>query len=178
MSELGHFIFFDLIKLGAAYQIINSFVDDETIHAFEISPLGSQGLLILNSKDKIALQFVYNQCLTIYRADIIESIYIEDLSEPVMTAYLSQNQPQIEKNLLIIESSFVSCAFDLAKKLWSENIQIIDFRIIRTGPPHVIITASSHSADLLNQFVEMNHVLKSTLIADVKKPLRSYFEIL
>lgn len=178
MADLGHFIFFDLTKIGIAYQIINSFVDEETIHAFEISPLGPQALIILSSKDKIALQFVYHQCLAIYLTEIAGSAYIENLSDHVMAAYLSQNQPKVEKNLLIIEAPFVSLAFNYAKKLCDENIEIIDFRIIRTGPPNIILIASNQSMQTLNQFVQSNQISKSTLIEDVQKSLLSYFEVL
>ena len=80
-SLLGSFAIFDLTKVGTAYQIINSFVDDAVVHVFEISPIGTRAIIILVSQDKIALQFAYQQSMSFYKADILASVLIEDLNE-------------------------------------------------------------------------------------------------
>ncbi len=177
MSDLSHFAIFDLTKIGTAYQIINSFVDDETIHAFEISPLGTKAVLMLNSKDLIALQFVYNQCLSRHKADILNATCIPDINIEIIETYLSQNQPQLATSLLIIETESFATAFNFAQSLALKNISLVDFRVIRTTPPNLIITATAATA-LLTPFLTASSVIKTTLIDQVQKSLRSYFEIL
>ena len=177
LSNLSHFAIFDLTKIGAAYQVINSFVDDETILAFEICPLGSQAVLMLSSKDLIALQFVYNQCLTLHKSDILNSICIENLAPGILDAYLSQNKPQVAGSILIAESESFATAFGFAHKLAAQQVSLLDFRVVRTSPPNLIITATG-STVVLKEFVTSDSVIRTTLIDQVQKPLQAYFEIL
>lgn len=177
LTDLGQFVIFDLTKVGTAYQIINSFVDDKTIHVFEISPVGQQAVLILNSKDAISLNFAYQQSLSLFRADILDSAFIGPLSEVVISAYLSQAQPAIQKNILVVEVGSFSKAFLVAKRLAEKSIQIIDFRAVRTCPPNLIITASNESTEILSQFTNEFPLAKITLIESIQKPLQSFFTV-
>lgn len=177
LSNLSHFAIFDLSKVGTAYQIINSFVDEVTIHVFEICPLGSQAVLMLSSNDLIALQFIYNQCLTMHKADILNSAIIADLNSEIIETYLSQNKPQVAESILIVESEAFSAAFKFAKELAVAKVSLIDFRAVRTSPPHLIITATGKT-EVLAGFVNSNSMVKTTLIDQVQKPLKGYFEIL
>ena len=177
LSNLSHFAIFDLTKIGTAYQIINSFVDDETILAFEISPLGTQAVLMMSSKDLIALQFVYGQCLALHKAEILNSVLIENLNPEVLNVYLSQNKPKVAGSLFISETESFATAFKFAQNLALQKMSLIDFRVVRTCPPNLIITATGNTKDL-QLLLTLNSAVKMTLIDQVLKPLQSYFEIL
>lgn len=178
LSTLGHFLIFDLTKIGAAYQMINSFADEQAVRVFEISPVGNQALLILSCKDLISAQLVYNQCLSLYRSDVLASVIIENVNDSILNAYLSQQKPNLSSNILVIETQYFSHAFDAAKKLVQADIAVVDFRAVRTSPANLILTSTSSSPEILNQFMSKNSFTKMTLIPDLQPVLKAYFEIL
>lgn len=178
MSSFGSVAIFDFAKVGTAYLIINSFVDEVVIQVFEISPVGGRAVLILRSADKLALEFIYQQCLTLHGSDILECAFIDELDENIVACYLSQNHPTLKKNLFVVEERFVSKAFLIAKSLLEEGLVLIDFRVVRTDPPNIIITSSDDSIDRLSLFMQSNKLLKSTIIENVQKPLQSFFQII
>ena len=178
LSKLGSFAIFDLTKVGAAYQIINSFVDNEVVHAFEISPIGAAALLILNSKDQIALQFIFKQCQSIYQADILYSAYLKEIDATVIEAYLSQNKPEVKKHILMAEAQSFSEGFVLIQNLSQAGFQILDFRAVRTSPPNLIISATTNDVEVAQEFLKSYSQAKITFIENVQKPLKQYYEIL
>ena len=178
LSNLGHFIIFDLTKLGTAYQIINSVVDGDTIKTFEISPLGSQAVLILVTKDLISAQLILNQCLSLYKSDITDAAIIENVDQNILGPYLSQNVPQIQQAMLIAESNSFARAFSTAKKFVTSEISIVEFRVIRTGPPSLVLITTSTSIEKLNIFMQTNQNAKMTLIPEVQKSVVSLFQVI
>ncbi len=178
MNSLGSIAVFDLAKIGTAYLIINSFVDEAVIQVFEVSPIGGRAVLILRSADSMALEFAYRQCLTLHKADILNHSFIPQLDENIMSCYLSQNHPTLKKHLFVAEEHFLSTAFNIATSLTEEAFTLIDFRVVRTDPPNIIITSSDDSIERLNLFMQKNNLLKATLIANVQKPLQAYFQII
>ncbi len=177
MSNLGSVAVFDLTKLGTAYQIINAFVDDKVVHAFEVSPIGTQAVLILSSKDSIALKLIYEQCLRFYRSDILQSELIAEINNEVIAAYLSQNKTQILKHMLVVEGESFAKGFATAELLLKNGLHIVDFRAVRTSPPNIAITATSSSVETLINMTEFCKNAKTTLVENVQSALRTYFEI-
>ncbi len=177
-SSLGHFLIFDLTKLGAAYHLINTFADEQEINVFEVSPVGTQAVLILTCRDLVSAQLIYNQCLSLCRSDILAAALVESMKDCVLSAYLSQQKPSLGENILVSEMQFFSQAFELAQKLIQADIALVDFRAVRTSPANLIITSTSHSAEVLNRFMTENAFVKMTLIPSVRPVLKSYFEIL
>lgn len=175
LNNTDNLLVFDLTKLGAAYQIVNMFTDSEAIHVFEISPIGTQAVLILMSKDLILLQLIQNQCQSLYAADILSSSLVEKVQSHVLDPYLSQQKPHIESNLLFVETTFFSTAFKTAQNLVDKGLFILDFRAVRTSPPNLILTATSESVEKLNQFMLDYPQEKMTLIPKVQKKLKSFF---
>lgn len=178
LNSLGHFLIFDLTKLGAAYQMINSFADEQAVRVFEVSPVGTQAVLILMSKDLISAQLVYSQCLSLYRSDVLASALVENVDDTILNAYLSQQKPALSSNLLVVEAQYFSKAFEIAKRITNADLAIVDFRAVRTSPANLIITSTSSSAEKLNQFMSENGFAKMTLIPEVQPVLKAYFEIL
>lgn len=164
--------------MGAAYQIINLFADEQALHVFEVSPIGTQALLILSCKDLISAQLVYNECLSLHRSDVLASVIIENVNDSILNAYLSQEKPSLSTNILVIETQYFSHAFEAAKKLVQADIAVVDFRAVRTSPASLIVTGTNSSAENLNQFMSKNLFGKMTLIPDVQPVLKAYFEIL
>lgn len=181
LTNTENFLIFDLSKLGTAYQIINSFADSENLQVFEICPLGAQAVLILISKDLILLQLVHSQAVSLHKSDILNSVIIENVDSRILNPYLSQpSQPSTEmkSNLLVLETNGFTTAFANAKQLVDADIDIIDFRAIRTCPPNLIITATSDRIEKLSEFVNQDTSSKVSIIPKVQSSLRSYFEIL
>lgn len=178
MTEFKNVIVFDLTKLGAAYQIINSFVDDEVVHVFEVSPLGTNAVLILASNDLIALKFIEKECLAFFKSDILNIAFLENISEKIITSYLSQNIPTLQKHLAVIEETSFAVAFQLAATALQQGLEIVDFRVVRTAIPNLIITLTSDSVEKLSQLSSLKQLVKLTVIENVQKPLKSYFQIL
>ena len=177
LSSIGHFIIFDLTKLGAAYQIINSVVDGDTIKTFEISPLGSQAVLILVSKDLISAQLILNQCMSLYKSDITDAAVVENVDQNILGPYLSQNFPKMDQAMLIVEINTFSKAFTIAKKFVNAEINIIEFRVIRTGPPSLVLVATNDNTEKLNNFMRVSDYSKMTLITDVQGSVSSLFQV-
>lgn len=178
LSELGSLAIFDLTKIGTAYQIINSFVDNQVVQAFEISPIGTAALLILSSKDQISLQFIFKQCHSIYQTDILDSAYLSQIDAAVIEAYLSQNKPEVKKHILMAETQSFSEGFILIQKLSQAGLQILDFRAVRTAPPNLIISVTTNEIEKAQEFLKAYSHAKMTFIENVQRPLRQYYEIL
>lgn len=177
LSNIGHFIIFDLTKLGAAYQIINSVVDGDNIKTFEISPLGSQAVLILVTKDLISAQLILNQCMSLYKSDITDAVVVENVEQNILGPYLSQNLPKMNQAMLIVEINTFAKAFAVAKRFVNAEINIIEFRVIRTGPPSLVLVATDENAEKLNSFMQVSDSSKMTLITGVQLSVSSLFQI-
>ncbi|MBC7465479.1 MAG: hypothetical protein H7256_05755 [Bdellovibrio sp.] len=178
MTEFKNLLVFDLTKLGAAYQIINSFVDDEVVHVFEVSPLGTSAVLILASNDIITLKFIEKECQAFFKSDILNMAFLENVDEKIIEAYLSQNQTAVQKHLAIVEENSFAGAFQVANHALKQGIHIVDFRVVRTSIPNLILTLTSDSIEILSQLAQPQQLLKLTVIENSQKPLKSYFEIL
>ena len=178
MNSSGHFLVFDLTKIGTAYQIINSFADADTVNVFEISPIGSQALLILMCKDLSASQLFYNQCISLFKSEIIDCVLIENIDDQVVDAYLSQNQSVLQSNMLVVETNTFAKAFLCAHKLQQKKLSVIDFRAVRTSPPNLIIVCSDELEQEMLNFMESNPFVKTTFIPQTSAILKSYFNII
>lgn len=174
---MKNFLVLDLSNLGSAYSIINRFVDNENIEVFEISPIGTAALLILNVNDSISSQLLYNNIKNEYKSDLMSMALITDIEPSVVKTYLSQSQAQIQKNLLILESSEVSRMFSVAQNAATKGtIGLVDFRVIRTNPCNAVLVITSDQISNLMTFKDFG--VKTTLINDVQNSVKEYFEII
>ncbi|MFZ3230168.1 MAG: hypothetical protein WA160_08180 [Pseudobdellovibrio sp.] len=178
MTEFKNILVIDLTKLGAAYSIINSFVDGVVVHVFEVSPIGTGAVLILASKDIIALKFIEKETTSFFKADVLSIGLIENISEELIAAYLSQNTPKIAKNLLVIEEKSFAKAFQVGFAASNKAIKIVDFRVIRTSSPNLILTFSDDSIEKLNQLSGDLAVSKFTVIEKIQPTVKAFFETL
>lgn len=178
MNSFKHLLIFDLSKLGAAYQLINSYVDNDVVNVFEVSPLGTAAVLILASNDVMALQLIQKEGSSFFKNDILETALIENVNDTVLQTYLSQNVPNIKKHMAIFEDTTFSAAFKLANLLVASGLELVDFRVVRTNPPNLILTASADAIDKLSAVDISKEKTKVSIIDSVQKPLRSYFEVI
>lgn len=178
MTDFKNAIVFDLTKVGIAYQIINSFVDAETVHVFEVSPVGTNAVLILVSKDLIALKFIEKECLAFFKSDILNASFIENMNEKLFESYLSQNTPAVKKHFAVIEEVSFANAFKVASQVLAVDIDIVDFRVVRTGIPNLILTFTSDALEKINSLTQNQQISKLTVIENVQPSLKAYFEIL
>jgi hypothetical protein len=173
LNQYKHLLSFDLTSYGAALSLINQFVDDEAIKVFEVSPLGHSAQLILLAKDLVSLQVVKAQSVGLLKSQILDSCLIENIHAELLPTYLSQNKTEVAKNIAIFEGGFVSTGFVLAQKLLLSDSKLLDFRIVRTNPKNVILTATSNqSTSYENLDIEK---FKKTIIENVQASLKNYF---
>ncbi|OFZ28436.1 MAG: hypothetical protein A2622_04870 [Bdellovibrionales bacterium RIFCSPHIGHO2_01_FULL_40_29] len=177
LNNVGHLIIFDLSKLGSAYQLINSFVDERTVFVFEVSPVGDRALLILSCHDLISSQLIFSQAQSLFQSEILKSTLIENVENDVVLAYLSQKQSPCRSHFLILEENYFSLAFKKAQELFRSGVEIMDFRAIRTNPPNLVVTMTHDSVDFLNSMLMKLESGKATIVADVQPSLKAFFEI-
>lgn len=175
MNQYKHLLALDLTCYGAALAIINEFVDDEGIKVFEVSPCGQSAILILVAKESVSLQVIKAEATSIFKAEILSAVVIENIHEELLPTYLSQNNVALSKSLVILECSSVATGLRSADKLLKDKHTIADFRIIRTFPKNVILTISGENVGELSSFV--NPGVKKTYIENVRSSLRSFYEI-
>ncbi len=166
---------FDLTSYGAALAIINRFADGEIVRDFELSPTGVDAQLILLSQDSIALQVVKTESQSLMGSQILGSALIENLHEELLPTYLSQNKVSLQNCLTVLEFSTLSQGLTAAQSLLANSVSLVDFRVVRTSPKNVIVTATSDSADACD-FLNLSP-MKKTVMTDLQPSLKSYFEI-
>jgi len=175
LNQYNHLLAFDLSSYGAAFAIINQFVDDEAVKVFEVSPCGPSAILILLSKDAISLQIVKSEVDVIYKSQILSSVLIENIHPELLPAYLSQNKTKLNNSLIILEGSFVAASLSLAQKALEEKNALVDFRVVRTFPKNVILTITAASVDQLVNSDAFD--FKKTYIENIEPSLKSFYEI-
>ncbi len=175
MNQYKHLIAYDLTSYGAALSLVNQFVDGDTVTDFEVSPCGSQAHVILLSKDITALQIIKDSSLSFFKSQIFDVELIQDINEKLLPTYLSQNKTQLKKNLFILEGNSLAGAFVVMQDLLKQMAEPVDFRIVRTEPKSIILTATS---DLQIDFkIADRFNYKKTIIENVRPSLKNFFEI-
>ena len=177
MGSQGSLLVLDLSSYGSALAIINQFCDGKGVEVFEVSPVGTAALLVLEIKDRIASTLLKNEIYSFHKSSILSFRLIENYDLKLLKVYLSQNQDLVLNHLLVQEFSFVSEAFAVAHELTSQNINIVDFRVIRTFPMNVILTSTSQSLDQLVKVKNVGVPRASTIIEKTEPVLKEYYQI-
>lgn len=177
MTDQNSLLVLDISSYGSALAIINRFCDDKNVEVFEVSPIGTAAVLILEIKDRITATLLKNEIFSFYKGSLLAHRLLEQFDMNLLKVYLSQNKPEVQTHLLVQEFSFISEAFVAAQNWTKRNVDVIDFRVIRTFPANVILTMTSESLDILTQFKEANGVKSSTVIERVEPILKKYFQI-
>lgn len=175
MNQYNHLLAFDLSSYGAAFAIINQFVDDETVKVFEVSPCGVSANLILLAKESISLQIIKSEAIAIFQSQILSAALIENIHHDLLPVYLSQNKSTLKKSLIIFEGSSVAQGLALAQKALTEKMSLIDFRVIRTFPKNVVISVTADSSTPALSTEEFD--FKKTHIENIQPSLKSFYEI-
>lgn len=176
MNKYRHLLSFDLTSYGAALAIVNRFVDGETVRDFELSPTGTEAQLILLSNEVMALQMVKTESQSYLGTQILDSVLVENTHEDLLPVYLSQNKTALGQHLAVLEFSSLSKSFLVAQSLLQKGVSLVDFRVVRTSPKNVIVTATADSAQAFD-FLNVTSMRK-TVLSDLQPSLKSYYEIL
>ncbi len=177
MDSHSNLLCLDLASYGTALAIINQFCDDDQAKVFEVSPVGTAGILILLIQDQTTAELLKNEIFSYYKASILSSSLIIDLNVSLLKTYLSQNVPVVATNLLIQEFSFVSEGFTAADILFLNKIDLVDFRVIRTYPLNIILVSTSKDLAGLQLANEKIRSRTYAIIPKVEPVLKQYFEI-
>lgn len=177
MNSQASLLVLDLSSYGSALAIINQFCDGQSVEVFELSPVGTAAILILEIKDRIAGTLLKNEIFSFYKSSILSSRLIENYDPNLLKVYLSQNQAEVSTHLLVQEFSFVSEALAGAQGLIIQNLVIVDLRVIRTFPMNVILTATSSNLDKLVELKNVGAPRTATIIEKVEPTLKEYYQI-
>jgi hypothetical protein len=164
-----------LSSYGSALSIINQFCDDEQVKAFEISPVGAAALLILTIKDAVSAEIILKEVSSFFNSQVLSIRLIKNINSIVLKNYLSQAQEALKDFVLVQEFSFVSEAFEVAQSLSSQQVALIDFRVIRTYPLNVILVSSSQDEKLLLKNKENFLSRSAQLIAKPTQIMKDFF---
>ncbi len=176
MLSYSNLLVIDLASYGIAFSIINQFCDEIQVKVFEVSPIGHVGIIILLIKDETAAEVLKNEILSFYKSNLISVCLLKNFDKRLLPVYLSQNKDEALKSMLILEFSFVSDAFVAAQKLLTENISLLDFRIIRAYPLNAILVAAADDPAKLISLRENLCARSSTLIENVGAVVKEYFQ--
>lgn len=171
-----HLLALDLSSYGSALAIINQFCDDDQIKVFEISPVGYAGLLILLIKEETAADILKNEVISFFKSNLLSVELLKNFDSRILEIYLSQNKSEVSTSLLIQEFSFVSQAFKAAHALLVKDIQLIDFRVIRTYPLNAILISTAIEGTHLIQHKDQLGLRSSMLIDHVEPVLKQFFQ--
>lgn len=175
MNKYKHLISFDLSSYGTALSILNQFADGENVKDFEVSLCGTSAQLILLAQDTVSLQVIKGEAQALFKSQILDVQIVENIHVDLLPAYLSQNKPQIQNSMAVLEGIFVSTGLVLLQQALLAGFGVVEFRVVRTAPKNVIlILTSNNEAD----FIKINSMnFKLNQISKVEKILKSYFEI-
>lgn len=178
MDSRNSLLVLDLSSYGAALAIINQFCDEKNVEVFEVSPVGTASILILEIKDRVAGTLLKNEIFAFYKNSILASRLIEDYDLNLLKVYLSQNKAEVLDHILVQEFSFVAEAVSTAHELMSQGLQVIDLRVIRTFPMNVILTTTSGSLEKLVGLKNLGAPRAGTIIEKIEPVLKKYYQIL
>lgn len=165
----------DLTSYGAAFAIINRFVDDEGIKVFEVSPCGQAAILILLAKEINSAQILKSEIASFFKDQVLNIALIENSHADLLPTYLSQNKTSLSQNLLILEGSSIAVGLGLADKLLKQKHALVDFRVVRTFPKNVVISATAVN---MIELLDIDCAdFKKNYIENVETPLKSFYEI-
>lgn len=175
MNRYRHLLAFDLSSYGAALAIVNQFVDDKAIRLFEISPVGTSAQLILLSEEIQALEFIRNEAQSLFRAQILASEVVADVHSDLLPTYLSQKSSSLKRAMAVFEGESVALGLQLAQAILKSGLSLVDFRVVRTSPKNVIITATADTTESLLNLKAVS--FRRTCLENLQNPLRELFEV-
>ena len=73
MPKYKNLLVLDLTSYGAAFAVLNRFVDDEQVKVFEISPIGQKAVLMLLLQDEITATILQKEIKIFFSNEIISS---------------------------------------------------------------------------------------------------------
>lgn len=167
LSPFKSLIAFEFSKYSSCFEVMNQIEDSFGFHVFEVSPTPAGGILILTASSNEKIVSFYSTQKEAQSKTLIDSCYIQELDEKVLTAYLSQNPIPKINNLNFYESNSLCEAMEYGQNIVSAGAEIIDFRIIRSTHNRAIIAYSGNMLDHKSVQIDMPSVL-----------VKSYFEIL
>lgn len=174
MNSLSNLLCFELTKLGAAYQIIQSEVDNALLYVFEISPTPGGAILILTSDSAQNAQLSLKKIIANFKEYILFSTHVTLAQPNVLEAYLSQNTPLCAQQIAFFETQSVVEGFQIAAQLDQSNVQVLDFRVLRSTTTKVIIIATDNE---LKEKIAPLKRYQPILIEQPSKVVKSFFEI-
>lgn len=134
---------------------------------FEVSPTPSGGILILTASSPENILAFYQRQIIEMKNTLVDSCFISDLNEKVLSSYLSQNTVPDLASLSFYESNSLCAGLQYAQKISSVGLNLVDFRLIRSTHNRAIIVYVGSAID--------HH---SVHIPSPNSVVKSYFEVL
>ena len=175
MNKYKHLISFDLSSYGTALSILNQFVDGESVKDFELSLSGTSAQLILLAQEVVSLQIIKGESMALFKSQILDVQIVENIHSELLPIYLCQNKPAVKSAMAIFEGAFVSTGLQLLQQALTNNISVVELRVVRTFPKNVVLILTSENENDFEKIASIN--FKLSQITKVENILKSYFEI-
>lgn len=157
--------------LGAAYLVANA-ASEKGSKILELYPFGSRGHLFLESSS-LSLE----ELMTLTKVTPEKSFESEDLSEKVLSAYLSLSNPPLEEELLIIEAEFIGDVFEAAQIAMKVGLSILDLRFIRDTSGHSYCQVTGRKQAVENFLMKVPFACAVTRVSNPSSGLKEFFPI-
>lgn len=163
---------------GLALNLANNFanVGGEIL---DCSVIGKWSQLLINSEKIDNLDAIL---LDLPQDSLVLKKQIKNIHPEVINSFLSLSNQKILDFVFTIEHDFLGDALELANKLTTEKLQIVDFRLLRHENPRVILMLTGLSQDLDRaQLVTQNYMaqtglnLKVNFFSDVNSKVKDLF---
>ncbi len=158
-------------SLGAAYQAVQ--LAGEDIDVLEVFPVGSRGHLIFSSEKPLNNLFV--AIFEALKSHVLHASHIEKCPAKVLRAYLSVENAQVDKHLVLIEATYVGDLVSAAADGVNSGLKVVDLRMLRgaSSSSYMFLTGDEFALQKLSE----KSKLKATLIKNVNQHILNLFNI-
>jgi hypothetical protein len=165
---------------GLALKLANSFVLNGG-ELLDCSVIGKWSQLIVKTENVKSVDVIL---LEIPTAVACQKKHLKNVDAKVIEAYLSLANEKVQDFILTIENEFVGDAFEIAQKMINENINIVDFRLLRFQEPKtiLILTGAQDQLDksqlIMQNFLAQKNVNMSiNVINNLSSQVKNLFNL-
>lgn len=158
MIQGKHFCIFKFETVGLAYQVLNEFciLGHEL---YEISPIAEGCQLIVCSNEFDSFKENANEIIKRHQLSEDFFVTIKSLNLRVLNAYHSLELAIPEKEMTIVESSFIGDLFFIAHNL-ENDVEIIDLRSLKFSDNNYLILKNLDD-EFKNELVDQGYSVTS-----------------
>ncbi len=165
-------------SLGNAYALLNQ-LSSRGFELFEIAPIAGGAHLIMFSVEEAAACLDKIKDLQEDLQKFCEFQQTVSLSDDVIESYLSLRDVPLKQDLLVLEHDFLGALFEVAQKLHSEGLDLLDLRFAKgyKQKAHAFFTQANPASRVSEQVSELKKKgFEVTYLSELSAGVRSLFE--